>query len=427
MKGKRTLIVGSVVAFLSLLTFIFDMWAEHRIEELLKKEVAQASAGAYNVEVGRVRVSSLRGAVWLKGVSLKQGRQPVLSVRTAVFRGVRFRLDLDKGLNGLFRHFAAEDIRYVLAKGEQILEAESIRVRSRDEHLEIENITLTPQYQKYQLKSDAGYSDWIQAKVEQFMCNGLDLSRFNSDTLIRIENALIRNAEILSQKNRNLQDNPNERRLFVEIMQSLPFRLDVQRIALADLNVSYEELRQGRSKPGRITFDHLEGTLFGLSNIPSPGTKYKADIHCKVMDEADLQLTFHLPVGPDDQVFRIEGHIGEMPLSVINPMLEPLADAKVETGQMTSMHFDIEGNPAYTETTLRMLYNDLSVSYVPSDPENPRTDIRFVVNPDNPDQNGVRSVTRGAERNPQRSQFSFLWKSMFFGILDTVQFRWIED
>lgn len=145
------------------------------------------------------------------------------------------------------------------------------------------------------------------------------------------------------------------------------------------------------------------------------------------MGQGQINADFYFPVNPENTRFEVKGALGNFNMPVINTMVEPLAKIDIKTGVIRSMSFDIVGWTNQSQVTMELIYDDLDVMiYKERHHElKPRRFLSFLANEiiikdSNPDRHGTRIAEGTAERDPYKSQFNYLWKSLLPGIKATV-------
>lgn len=337
------------------------------------------------------------------------------------------------------RPLFCDDIRLTVDKASvhflvtaQLLEAEAIRAGSRDGRLVLENIRLIPQYGKaeYAWKVPR-HTDWTQAIAASIEAEGLDFGRLWRDTVLSIDSLTLKEIDVASYKNRRIVRPEKFKPMLHEMVQGVPFGLEIAQIGIENAHVVYEELSATGEKPGRITFDSLNGVFRGLTNrTDDPDSMYTLTASGKVMNTGQLRAVFRFPAHPSNDRFEVEGSLGPMNLHVFNRILEPLADAGIHSGKLNGLTFTIAGNHKEAQVTMKMRYDDLSVALLREDKDGRKHARRLVsgivnlvlIKSSNPDRKGMREVRNGAVRDTTRSQFNYLWKTLLVGIKGSVGF-----
>lgn len=314
----------------------------------------------------------------------------------------------------------------------QLVEADDVEACIGDRTLSLDNVRLIPQYGKAEYAwKVARHTDWTQAIVGNIIAQGVDYNRMWHELTLSIDTLTVKDAEVASYKNRRIVRKEQFKPMLHEMVQGVPFGLEIGTVEIIGAHAVYEELSASGDRPGRITFDNLNGVFRGLTNRPeSSDFFYTLTASGKVMDTALLRAVFRFPAHPTNDRFEVEGTLGPVNLKVFNRMLEPLAEAAISSGHLDGLSFTIAGNHKEAQVSMKMRYNDLSVAMLKEGSNGRKRERKLVsglvnlvlIKSSNPDRKGLRTVRNEAVRDTTRSQFNFLWKTLMAGIKGSVGF-----
>lgn len=337
------------------------------------------------------------------------------------------------------RPLFCDDVRLTAAKlsarflvTAQLLEAENIELSMSDSSLSLANVRMIPQYGKAEYAwKVARHTDWTQAIVGNIIAQGVDYNRMWHELSLCVDTLTVKDAEIASYKNRRIVRKEQFKPMLHEMIQGVPFGLEIGTTEIVNAHAVYEELSASGDKPGRITFDGLNGVFRGITNRPdTTDFFYTLTASGKVMDAALLRAIFRFPAHPSNDRFEVEGTLGPVNLKVFNRMLEPLAEADIRSGHLDGLSFTIVGNHKEAEVTMKMRYNDLSVGLLKEGAGGRKKERKLIsglvnfmlIKSANPDRKGLRTVQGEAVRDTTRSQFNYLWKTLVAGVKGSVGF-----
>ncbi len=315
------------------------------------------------------------------------------------------------------------------AERSQLLEIDTLNLRGKEGTFSVGSVRLLPQYAKYEFAQKApGHVDWTRIETGKLYCSGVDMQRMLTKGVLVIDSVSLQQASIASYKNRQIEQVQKVKRLFYESVQEFPVPLAIRRITLNNIGVEYQELAKKGFSPGKITFEGLHGMFYGLTNIVQADRPYfTLKAQGKLMGQGQIQATFRLPVDSLNPHFEVEGKLGSMSLLDLNPMIEPLAKIKITSGEEEEMTFRIEGNSHKAHINMVFLYQDLKIRIMKEKDGHLETRSflttlanGLIAKGNNPDHGGIRRVEGEVERDPYRSQFNYLWKTLFEGLKKSV-------
>ena len=145
------------------------------------------------------------------------------------------------------------------------------------------------------------------------------------------------------------------------------------------------------------------------------------------LGKAPLQADFHFPLQDSNDRFTVKGRLGTFDLQDLNPLTEPLANLEIQSGQVDSLLFTITGDATQSSVDLKLLYHNLDVALIKVE-EGKILQRRllseaiedWILLPSNPQYGITRTGTGTASRDPYKSQFNYLWKSLWPGLKSTL-------
>jgi hypothetical protein len=209
----------------------------------------------------------------------------------------------------------------------------------------------------------------------------------------------------------------------------LGYAVLVDTLAITGIDISYHEINKRSGKTGMILFSKTTARFLHVGNDSSYLNRQdfaQLDLSSSFMDAGKLELNAVFNLKDPAYGYRISGHLGSMPLTVINPAVMPLALAEIKKGQFNSLDFNLTANRKSVHGKVQVLYSDLSVALLGSSPgedyhTKPLKTLAakvFVVKAANPDEPGKAPRTARVIflRPASYPFFKTLWESLLSGI-----------
>lgn len=320
--------------------------------------------------------------------------------------------------------------RNLFAEKSQLFEISNLHIQGKEKRIFIDSIRFIPQYpEKTFAQKSRNHTDWTHITGGPFLCYGVDFGKFTKQHFLQIDSAEIKNVYIRSFKNRQISQPERIKPLFYQSVQQFPFPVSAGPIRFSNINVRYSELSENGIYPGTITFNHLNGHFNGLSNIPDPRQPdYTLEAKGELLHRGFLQAAFTFPKNRLNSHFEVKGRLDSMPLNALNVMTEPLVKIKITSGQVKTLDFYIRGNDKEAEVNLLFIYNNLKIRIIKE--KNGHWETRsfltnlangILIHNNNPDyRNEPRKIVADAERDPYRSQFNYLWRTLLAGLKKSI-------
>ncbi len=320
-------------------------------------------------------------------------------------------------------------IQYTFQNKENQLRLDTLYINTTKRFIRTTGLQLIPQLpQSDYAELSQNHSDWTKIQTSTTIWTGIDFTAFMKERSIVIDTITIQHAEINSYKNRQIAQPQQEKHLLNQTLRHLPITLDIRCIQFGPLNVVYQELTPEGVQPGKLTVTNLTGECLGLSNRPAQNQSFLTIRSTgKLMGLANLQTTINFSLQDTSEQFTVNGQLGSLAMNQLNRLTEPLANLSIQNGRIDTLIFNITGNKHSSAVDLKLLYNGLEIELI-KDHDGQIRQRRllseaindWVVYSSNPQYGRTRIGTGTALRDPYKSQFNYLWKSLWPGLKSTL-------
>lgn len=316
-------------------------------------------------------------------------------------------------------------IQYTFQNKENQLRLDTLYINTTKRFIRTTGLQLIPQLpQSDYAELSQNHSDWTKIQTSTTIWTGIDFTAFMKERSIVIDTITIQHAEINSYKNRQIAQPQQEKHLLNQTLRHLPITLDIRCIQFGPLNVVYQELTPEGVQPGKLTVTNLTGECLGLSNRPAHNQSFMTIRSTgKLMELANIQTTINFSLQDTSEQFTVNGQLGSLAMDQLNRLTEPLANLSIQNGRIDTLIFNITGNKHSSAVDLKLLYNGLEIELI-KDHDGQIRQRRllseaindWVVYSSNPQYGRTRIGTGTALRDPYKSQFNYLWKSLWPGL-----------
>lgn len=267
------------------------------------------------------------------------------------------------------------------------------------------------------------HADWTQITTAGVSCKGVDFGRIQSEHVLAADSIHVDGLAIASYKNRKIKRTEWVKPMFSRRLKDLPVRIDFREVSIGNGYGRYEELSEDGENAGIVTFGNIRAHATGVTNIAVSRDQFVTmNARAEVMGRGALNATFHIPVHPQNDFFEVSASLGSMEMSAFNSMALNTAGIEVKSGRLKQMKFYISGTPAKAHIDMTMKYDDLEMIVMKGKTEYAKkrkflsSVANIVLKKQNPDRHGLREVRVEAERDPYRSPFNYMWKTIFAGV-----------
>lgn len=265
-----------------------------------------------------------------------------------------------------------------------ILDEYSIPVKDSIYHLSARNITVKSEDISVDMDSVRFVSNYTMEDYVAKYGFAIDNVDFLAPSM-RVESvdlyALLQNQEFLAGhvrvdapgvdiiKDKTLKRDPDRRpKSPVELVRSLPMRMDIDSVSIRKGRVNYYEEVELMSRPGFIYLDNINAKVYNLTNNPRDlaGDK-KLGLNligqALIKGEGKLEVKLSYPLNDTAGTYTLEGSTGPMDLTSFNSILEA-SGVLVRDGKALEMAFRMRGNSEEVRGRMWLQYQGLKVSVI---------------------------------------------------------------
>lgn len=217
-----------------------------------------------------------------------------------------------------------------------------------------------------------------------------------------------------------------------QMLMKLAFGLKVDTITISNMRFTYNEKNPKTDQVGILYFSDVNGNIFNATN-DSLTIKRKpmmqVDLRASFMRETPMHAKFSFNLARERTGdFEVDVNLGKVSAKTINYLSIPLGSLKIDDINMKSLDCNIKGNNASSRGMVRFEYAGLKVAALKNngDTLKKRKFLSFLANTfilksENPMKGkAVTVVYPTFTRDPQKSFFNLVWKTIFTGIKMTA-------
>ncbi|WP_432710445.1 hypothetical protein [Pedobacter sp.] len=341
------------------------------------------------------------------------------------------------------RQYLLKDIRlqlndysYATADSMYHVKAYEINFSSATGNLTVNNLALVPRYSEMDFSKVLGYgTDRFNIHFNEVELKGIDLPLFVRKQELLASDMILSNGQIAVFSNNEI---PRKRTIKTgrdpqQLLQKLPVKLTIRNMDLHNLDVSYAEFNKISKQKGRISFEQTSGTITNVTNVDKEKEKNRfmeIKLNTLLMGQGHLETNFKFDLVAKDGAFSYGAQLKGMNGVMLNPVTKPLGMLHVKSCIIQGLKFNIKANESRALGKLELKYNHLAIALLKRE-EGKGAFIRqgllsllanmVVINPANPNASGKLYVANiDYQRDPYRSFFNFIWKTLFQGIRNSV-------
>lgn len=229
------------------------------------------------------------------------------------------------------------------------------------------SLSLTPLLDKYNFtKTLQQQQDHISLHTGQGTADHPDLSSFLQEGILRIRHLSADDAALSFFRDRTL---PPKTGIIKPLPAGLTRRFKtpfiVDSLTIRNGTVSYEEINDRTGKTGFVQLKKTDGILTNIRNTNiSADDSLHVDLHTRLMDTAALSIRYVESYADTLHGFQLSLGIGRFNMPALNPILEPIASARIRRGRLDTIDMEAVGNEYRAYGQMKMYYQDLNVQFL---------------------------------------------------------------
>jgi len=265
--------------------------------------------------------------------------------------------------------------------------------------------------------------DHIQVSTKKISIRNFDIEKIASDSSYEVEYIEVNQPNLLIYKDKRL---PFEEGIIkplpVDMIDKIGPRIRIDSIRIYNGNLAYEEFNEKTNSIGTVFFTKMQARLRNITNHDHSKTdSLKLGATARFLDTAYVGLRYHESYTDSLSGFLLQIRIGAFGLPALNPVLKPLASAKIDNGYLDTIELKVIGREYLAHGKMKMLYRDLKLEMLNKEDQEKKTlatkAISWIANLVVRRDNIKKTGTVFTERVRERSVFNYWIKILLSGAL----------
>lgn len=221
-----------------------------------------------------------------------------------------------------------------------------------------------------------------------------------------------------------------------QLLMRLKLPVTINNIDANNFKVTYIELNPKTQKSGSIVFDNIYGSFTNITNKPeeiAQNKYFSLDANAKLMGSGPLHASFKFDLTKaDDGVFSLDVDLGAMDGKELNGATKSLGLFEIKSADIKKLQMHMTATNNRSNGTVTFYYDNLQVEVLKQDDEEQnklkkRGFLSFIANAFIIEKSNARNDKNKDpkyvyyKRDPEKSFFNLIWKTIFTGLGDTVK------
>lgn len=310
----------------------------------------------------------------------------------------------------------------------------------RDEKMLVQGLALKPRYDEPSFDKLIGHQkDRYDLRVDSLTVRGLGLlDILRRKTIGRINTVSLHGVKADIYHNRKLPPAPGRKSLLQPalrkaaegtIFKTIRATFTIDTLYLRGADVVYRERSQQTDRIGEVDFNQMNATFQNITDdsLALAGNhRMRGDVNTLFMGKSEARAHFVFNLTDPACAFSYSGSLAPMKASVLNKATRYLGLLKIRSGNIHSLRFNFSANTTRSTGTVRLLYDELSISILSVDEISGRlkkkalaslmANLLVLRNNNVTDSAAVQKAAVTYPYDPEKSIFNYMWKSIFQGV-----------
>lgn len=218
-----------------------------------------------------------------------------------------------------------------------------------------------------------------------------------------------------------------------QLLLRLPLPIYIDSAVMTRGKFAYTELSDKTRREGEVVFDDIDGRISNITNMKQvirQSPQAQAVFKAFFMHSSPLDATFTFRLSDSSGAFRLDARLKQLQFYQLREAAKALAMADISSLQVPGLSFRLDGDEQEAHGNFEFLYNNLKIRIQGIDQQTKRMSNRpflsllanaVLLYPDNPMKGEpVRRVSIVQARDPYKSFFNLIWKSIFQALAKTA-------
>jgi hypothetical protein len=330
-------------------------------------------------------------------------------------------------------HFQSEEIQAVTTDSIYTITGRGVIYSAKANTLEINNFSIKPNFSDSKFMARFKYeTDRIEAVFKDIYIHDFPAVDYVRSGNIISTYFKIGDMDVKVYRDKRKKFRHKIRPAFQDIIYNYQAPLKIDTIGILNGKVVYLEMVDNARAQGRITFSNIRATIYNVLNDSAYKEK-EAFLRLKAegmfMDKSQIRVLLKARLYDKQNTFTVSGHLSDLELKALNPMLENGAFLVATAGKIDTMSFNFVANNIGSSGKMKLFYHGLAVTVLNKETGDSsglkQKIITFIANRKLIDANPLpgKEVREGEidhVRDPERFLFSYCFRSILSGIKTTI-------
>jgi hypothetical protein len=315
------------------------------------------------------------------------------------------------------------------------IKADTLILHASEKLIDMQGLALVPRYNKQDFSKQLKfYKDRYDVKFARATFKNVDWYRlFLGEGFIAKQATFINGAmEVYADK--NIRPSPQSKigHYPHQLLMRLNFPVTIDTVFIKNFKFTYKELNPKTQKTGEVTWNDVDGRITNVTNVKEKIAANKlvtVSAQSKLYNAGSFNVVFNFDLTKVEAGnFTVDINLGPMDGKILNQASETLGLFQVNNLSIKKLRAHIIANNNNAHSSVLFVYDDLKITALKKDDDSKQLKKKkflsffantFILNKSNKISDAQPKYV-SYQRDPHRSFFSLIWKSLLKGITSTA-------
>jgi hypothetical protein len=264
---------------------------------------------------------------------------------------------------------------------------------------------------------------------------GLNVSELLQYNLLHVDSAWLERPEVDIFHDRTLPPSGRSKlgNFPNQLLLKAPLDILVRSIRMEAGHIRYGEKDARTKEVGTLTFDGVRGRMTNMSNVADAVAAdpwWQIDLRGVFLRHSPISALFRFDMRNPSGRFSVDASLQSLDAPALDSVMRPLAKASMRSFHLDRLDAHITGDEGGARGDVRLRYDHLRLELLKTGPDSGSLSkkplLSFLVNrlavrQDNPSGTSPERTAQGlSARDPQKSFFNLIWKTLYDGVRKIV-------
>lgn len=320
------------------------------------------------------------------------------------------------------------------------LKMDSLSINAVKNSALVQHFALTSRYNREGFKKQVAYQkDLYNIQVNSIKLANINWGHVLTGEALSADTILAQDGDITIFCDRGLATPPSKLGKYPhQLLMKDSMPINIKHFLLDGFNLTYAEYNPKSGKTGNVIFKNISGSVANITNdeqLIAADNNMRANCTAQFMGNTRVKAAFGFNLArAKEGAFTTDASMEGMDATQLNDLCAALGRFSIDKGHINSLTTHIEGDNNGARGSVTFLYNNLKISVLKKD-DDAQNGLKkrgllsfianaFVIKNDNPTKgNGARTESCSYTRNPSKSFFNLVWKTVEDGIKKTAGYK----